>query len=448
MSLRAPRAPIIAPSDQSPSPAPGGQRHFRSPLGAQGEGFAAAAVLRMAARAWRELRKMRTAIILLAILAVLAIIGTLLPQLPQNPRGVMGYVLRHPASAPWFARLGLFDIFSSWPFIIVAVLMYTSIGASMFIRVPAAWRRAMDPAQRTRVLWAEVSSIVFPASFFVLLVGVIYGKAAGFVGNAAVVEGDSFVEARANYDNLSEGKLASDHAGFQVKVDRFSATYWPTGAPKDFTSQVRIYDGGRLVDTKSIQVNHYVEYRGVKIYQAGYGWAPTLRIEAPDGRVLEDGATIFVGDPQFANGVIKVPSAGPPSEQLGATAIFMPDPQIADQTIAPGTPQLRNPILLVRLYRGDLHLNQPQNVFALATSNMDLRWACAVRVGERVVTPGGSRLSFTGLKRYTDLTINKDPGIPIVLANFIIGLAALLISLYLPLMGPEQRLSPSRELTG
>ena len=393
---------------------------------------------------------MRTAIILLAILALLAVIGTLLPQLPQNPRGVMGYALRHPVTAPWFARFGLFDIFSSWPFIVTAVLMYTSIGASMFIRVPAAWRRAMDPAQRNRGLWAEVASIVFHASFFILLVGVIYGKAAGFLGNAAVVEGDTFVEARANYDNLSEGTLATQHAGFQVKVDSFSASYWPSGAPKDFTSRVRIYDGGRLVETKNIQVNHYVDYRGVKIYQAGFGWAPTLKIVTPDGRVVEDSPTIFIGDPQFANGVIKAPSAGPGAQQLGATAIFIPDPQIVNQSIAPGTPQLRNPILLVRLYRGDLHLDngQSQNVFALDTSNMDLRWRGALRVGDSVVTPDGYRLSFTGLKQYTDLTINKDPGIPIVLAAFVIGLSALLISLYLPLMGPEQRLAPSRELTG
>jgi cytochrome c biogenesis protein len=393
---------------------------------------------------------MRTAIILLAILALLAVIGTLLPQLPQNPRGVMGYALRHPVTTPWFARLGLFDIFSSWPFIVTAVLMYTSIGASMFIRVPAVWRRTMDPAQRNRGLWAEVASIIFHGSFFILLVGVIYGKAAGFLGNAAVVEGDTFVEARANYDNLSEGTLATQHAGFQVKVDSFSATYWPSGAPKDFTSRVRIYDGGRLVETKSIQVNHYVDYRGVKIYQAGFGWAPTLKIETPDGRVVEDSPTIFIGDPQFANGVIKAPSAGPGAQQLGATAIFIPDPQIINQSIAPGTPQLRNPILLVRLYRGDLHLDsgQSQNVYALDTSNMDLRWRGALRVGDSVVTPDGYRLSFTGLKRYTDMTFNKDPGVPIVLAAFVIGLSALLISLYLPLMGPEQRLVPSRELTG
>src|SRR4029077_16772320 len=230
MSLRAARAPMIAPPDRSPATVGGGGRSPSPFGGGQGGGLATAA-LKIAKRAWRELRKMRTAIILLALLALLAIVGPLVPQLPQNPTGVRGYVLRHPVTAPWFARLGLFDIFSSWPFIIVAVLMYTSIGASMFIRVPAAGRRAMDPAQRNRGLFAEVASIIFHGSFFILLVGVIFGKAAGFLGNVAVVEGDSFTEARANYDNLSEGVLATQHANFQVKVDSFSASYWPSGAP-------------------------------------------------------------------------------------------------------------------------------------------------------------------------------------------------------------------------
>jgi cytochrome c biogenesis protein ResB len=77
-----------------------------------------------------------------------------------------------------------------------------------------------------------------------------------------------------------------------------------------------------------------------------------------------------------------------------------------------------------------------------------LRWRGALALGDSVVTPDGYRLTFSGVKSYTDLTINKDPGIPIVLAAFAIGLAALLVSLYLPLMGPEQHLDPAKELTG
>jgi len=389
---------------------------------------------------------MRTAIALLAILGMLAIIGTLLPQIPQNPRGVMGYVLNHPTTAPWFARLGLFDIFSSWLFVITAVLMYTSIGGSLVVRIPAAWRRGRETAQRNRAWWAEVASIIFHGSFFILLVGVLYGKAAGFVGNAAVVEGQTFVETRASFDNLSEGVLAGKHAGFTVQMDTFRATYWPTGTPRDFTSRVRIYDGGQLVETKNIQVNHYLDYGGVKIYQTGYGWAPALKIETPDGRTVADGPVTFVGDPQFANGVIKAPSAGPASQELGVAAWFLPDPRLSGNAISPGTPELRNPLMLVNLYRGDLHLTQPQNVFSLDTSGMDLRWRGALRVGDTVTTPDGYRLTFSRLAQYTDLTFNKDPGVPIVLAGFVIGLGALIVSLYLPVLGPEQRLAPPREL--
>lgn len=401
----------------------------------------------IATRGWRQLRRMRTAMALLAILAVLATIGTLLPQLPQNPRGVMDYVLRHPTTGPWFARLGLFDIFSSWFFIITAALMYVSIGASLMVRIPAAWQRGVQQAERTRAFWAEVASIVFHGSFFLLLVGVVYGKAAGFTGNAAIVEGDSFVEARANYDNLDEGVLAPRHAGFELKVDTFQAEYYPSGAPKDFVSRVRLFEGDRMIAAKEVRVNHYVAHQGVKIYQAGYGWAPALRIETPDGRVVSDGSAIFLGDPQFARGVVKAPSAGPPSQQLGATAWLVPDPRWSEDSIRPGTAEPKNPILLVRLYRGDLHMDQlAQNVYTLDTGGMDLLWRGALRLGDSVTTPDGYRITFRALHQYTDLTVKKDPGVGIVFGAFVIGLTALLLGLYLPLIGTEQRLAPARQL--
>ncbi len=403
--------------------------------------------VRLLDQAWRELRKMRTAIILLVVLAAMAMVGTLLPQIPQNPRGVMLYVLAHPVTSPWFARLGLFDIFSSWLFIVVATLMYVSIGAGLYVRVPAAWRRTQQPELRTRALWAEWASIVFHAAFFLLLIGVVYGKAAGFVGNAAIVEGDSFVEARANFDNLDEGLIAKHSPGLEVRVDSFRAEYWPSGTPRAFVTRVRVYDQGRLVSTRDVRVNHYVAYGGVKLYQTGYGWAPTVRIESPDGRVLTDAPTIFLGDVPFARGVIKAPSAGAPGQQLGATAWFIPDAQVSGDAIRPGTGELKNPLLLLRLYRGDLHLDRPQNVYSLDTTGMDLRWRGALRMGETAVTPDGYRLTFSGVRQYSDLLIKKDPGVPIVFAAFALGLAALLGSLYLPLLGREDRLPPLPELT-
>jgi cytochrome c biogenesis protein ResB len=77
---------------------------------------------------------------------------------------------------------------------------------------------------------------------------------------------------------------------------------------------------------------------------------------------------------------------------------------------------------------------------------MDLRWRGALRVGETAVTPDGYRVTFSGVRQYSDLLIKKDPGVPIVFAAFAIGLAALLGSLYLPLLGREDRLPPLPEL--
>jgi cytochrome c biogenesis protein ResB len=171
-----------------------------------------------------------------------------------------------------------------------------------------------------------------------------------------------------------------------------------------------------------------------------------VRIEAPDGRVLTDAPTIFLGDVPFARGVIKAPSAGPPGQQLGATAWFIPDAQVTGDAIGPGTAELKNPLLLIRLYRGDLHLDRPQNVYALDTAGMDLRWRGALRVGETAVTPDGYRVTFAGVRQYSDLLIKKDPGIPIVFAAFALGLGTLVLSLYLPVLGKEERLPHAPQL--
>ncbi|MDQ6880133.1 MAG: cytochrome c biogenesis protein ResB, partial [Candidatus Dormibacteraeota bacterium] len=392
-------------------------------------------------RGWLELRRARTAIGLLVVLAVLSIIGTLLPQLPQNPRGVFGYVLTHPTTGPLFARLGLYDVFSSWFFLVTALLMYISLTAFLWVRVPAAWRRWRQGI-RTAGLWADLSSIAFHASFYLLLVGVVYGKAFGFVGAAAIVEGGSFVEARANYDNLDEGDFAPAHQGYQLTLDSFRAQYWSTGKPADFLSRVRIFDGGRMVESQNIRVNHYLDYRGDKIYQIGYGWAPWVRVRMPDGRLVADAPVMFLGDQAISNGVIKAPSAGRPGQQLAATALLIPDPRVSGQAISAGTAERRNPILLLQLWRGDLHLDtgRPQNVYALDTNGMSLVWRGLLRIGDSVTTADGVQIAFPALRQYSDLKVTHDPGVGIVYGAFILAMATLFPMLYLPLLGRHRRL--------
>jgi cytochrome c biogenesis protein len=377
---------------------------------------------------------MRTAIILLSILALASIIGTLLPQIDQNPRGVMGFVQRHPSLAVPFARLGLFNIFSSGWFLGVAALMYLALTACLYRRVPAAVRRWRVPRARTPYLWGETASIVFHLSFFILLAGIVYGKATGFVGTVAVVEGDRFVEAPASYDSLQEGIWLGRHQGFEVQVDSFQARYHPSGLPADFVSHVRVFDRGREQMVKDVRVNQYLGYQGVKLYQQSYGWAPAITVTAPDGRVVAEGAVIFGGSPEVATGVVKAPAAGAPPEQVGLQAFLYPDPVLDGVRLRPVSPNPRNPLLVLHLFKGDLHLDRPQRVFDLDTSALSLQWRGALSPGETIQTPDGYRLTFADLKPYTVFGVKRDPGVPIVYGAFALGISALLLSLYLPLL--------------
>src|SRR5258708_6148927 len=93
-----------------------------------------------ARREWKTLARMRTAIILLAIIAVLSIIATLLPQKALQPEKASAYLQTHQQLGPLWDRLGLFSVYESWPLVIAAVLMYTSLSNCVLTRGRALYR--------------------------------------------------------------------------------------------------------------------------------------------------------------------------------------------------------------------------------------------------------------------------------------------------------------------
>src|SRR5579859_4588539 len=76
---------------------------------------------------WRQLTSMRTALILLFLLALGSIPGSVLPQEGVDPAGVQQYYASHPALAPWFNRLGLFNVFASPWFAAIYLLLFASL---------------------------------------------------------------------------------------------------------------------------------------------------------------------------------------------------------------------------------------------------------------------------------------------------------------------------------
>jgi cytochrome c biogenesis protein len=400
-----------------------------------------------ARREWKTLSRMRTAVVLLAIIGGLSIIATLLPQRALQPEKASIYMQSHQLLGPIWDRLGLFAVYESWPLLAAAVLMYASLSNCVLTRGRALYRRWRMRLPRNHQFIGEAGSLAFHLSFFVLLFGILYGKAAGFTAFVNVIEGQSVVEARPSYDQVEEGVLfsATQHKGFEVHVDSFNAAYYGNGKPRDFVSHVDVIDQGRRVTSKDIRVNQYLEYQGVKFYQASYGWAPVIQVSDPSGRKVFDGPIIFFGEPQLSNGILKVPAAGPPGQQLGALMFFAPDLQQGPSGDVAGTANLNNPAVTFRFFRGDLQADRAQNVNELDTSRMSQVWTGGILMGQSADLPGGYRVSFPSLQRYTGLQVTNDPGVPVIWVAFGLMLGGLMVRLYLaPLLKMREDRARSR----
>lgn len=76
---------------------------------------------------WRALTSMGTALVLLFLLALGAIPGALLPQRSLNAGKVTDYLAAHKLIGPWLDRLQAFDVFSSFWFTAIYVLLFVSL---------------------------------------------------------------------------------------------------------------------------------------------------------------------------------------------------------------------------------------------------------------------------------------------------------------------------------
>jgi cytochrome c biogenesis protein len=418
---------------------------------------------------------MRTALILLLLLAAGAAVGSLFPQRPINPATVDQWITRNPGWAPLAERLGLFDVFGSWWFMTIYGLLLVSLVGCLvpryraFVRAVRARPRAsstlsLQPQYRAgtvalspdaaltgaeRVLKGrrfrlarengtiagekghlrEGGSLIFHTAFLVLLLGMSIGKMFGYTGQVAVVEGERFTDTHIDYDAVTEGRFFNEHfKGFQLALDSFDVQWYPNGVPKTFVSAVRVFDHGREVESKRIEVNHPLTYRGVRIYQISWGWAPIITVKQ-NGRTLYEGPTIFLPRQGVWRGVVKVPETKP--LQMGLDMLFFTDAQRDPSgAVFNESPQPLRPVIGFVQYLGDLGLDVPQSVYELDPRGLAAGKTAVMALGQTASLPDGITVSFGGLKQYSVFELASNPGAPILLLAAVLILVGLIPALY------------------
>ncbi len=280
---------------------------------------------------WQFITSIKLAVFLLITLAITSIAGTIIPQGEPLQKYLEHY---GPTFFKVIKTLHLYDTYHSWWYLSLLGLFSLNLISCTLKRLPFTlklYKRdalATDPDKLTRMpfkavwevnpqleegkkeeivssfskksggitgerevaggklyvsekgKWSHWGLYGLHASILVILIGAIIGSFLGFKGFIMLMEGSAADEI---IDRQSGQKIP---LGFTVRCDSFTVSFYDTGAPKEFRSDLTIIDNGKEVLHKALRVNDPLEYKGITFYQASYQAAPqvTLRVVTSDGR--------------------------------------------------------------------------------------------------------------------------------------------------------------------
>jgi len=320
---------------------------------------------------WRALTSMGTALVLLFLLALAAVPGALLPQRALNAGKVDEYLLQHPVIGPWLDRLQFFEVFSSFWFTAIYVLLFVSLVGCLTPRiieharslravpVPAprnlgrlpkhaeaqldgdpqvlteqmahrlrGWRKdirrngELTEISAEKGYLREFGNLVFHFSLLGLLAAVAVGKLFGYEGNVIVIAdgGPGFCSASpAAFDTFRAGNSVDGTSLYPmcVRVNDFQAHYLPNGQAKTFVANIDYQVGDDLQSGDwrpyRLEVNHPLRVGGDRVYLQGHGYAPTFTVTFPNGQQRSQTVQWRPENPQtlLSSGVVRIdPPAG------------------------------------------------------------------------------------------------------------------------------------------
>ena len=446
---------------------------------------------------WRRLTSMRTALQLLFLLALASVPGSILPQHGSNNGQVATFEAAHKTLYPIFERLSLFDVFAAPWFAAIYLLLFLSLIGCLvprirlhlramrsqppapprhFAKLPRSttwqadlapqpaldavrkalrrrgWRVVVrdDGLSAERGYLRETGNLLFHVSLVLLLAGVAMGGLFGYKAEIIRTTGTGWSNVLGQYDEESTGRSFNQGTmtPFDITFDSFRAVFLPSGEPKSYDAWVTYTaEPGAAPKKYDIQENHPLVLGGswltggTKIYLGGHGFAPHLKITAPDGTVVKDEDQVFLptetqdylseGYFKVTNIVDKVTKNPDKSQWFAIHGIFAPTIETTAKGPASSFPAPNNPELLVNALAGDPSAPSVYDVPSGMKQMLgaDKSTTAGLRVGDSWRLANGYTATFTGFSQFANFQITDDPGKRMAFVAAVLIVLGLILSL-------------------
>ena len=426
---------------------------------------------------WRQLTSMNTALLLLLLVALAAIPGSLLPQKSASILKVNNWKEQNPGLSSIFEKLNFFDVYGSFWFSAIYILLMISIIGCVIPRLSIYWKNlgekptkapekinkfdgykkvkirksnlqqieklAKDNGWRTLIskntvtiekgYSREAGNLVFHASLIILTAALAFGALFSYRGTVIVKEGNGFSNTLTQYDDFRAGRFFSiaNMPDFFFKLNDFQVDFErgknQTGAPRKFIANLTLNENKKL----DVYVNKPFNIDGTKIYLTGHGYSPKITVRNKDNEIIFSDSVVFL--PQDANfsstGVVKIADVNP---QIGIQARFLPT-ALVDPVQGPISifPALDNPKIFMSLWQGDLGVNQgiSQSIYKLDTSNMNQIGLEELVPGQTFTSSNGLKVTFDQVNQFASFQIAYEPGRFIALLGAIFAMLGMFFGL-------------------
>lgn len=421
---------------------------------------------------WKFLCSVKLTIVLLLSLATTSIIGTLIPQ-NQSPEAYLNAYGQFRYQL--LSILGVFDMYHSWWFQGLLLLLTANIIICSVDRLKGSWKlifnrrpnakparfinhpearnhndkrsaqELIDIAQSmlshrfrsVKVFRSDEATLVYGEkgrlsrlgvyvvhlSVIFLLLGGLVGSMFGFEGFVNIAEGEAT-------DTIRIRNTGAIHRlDFQIRCDDFELTLYDTGAPKEYRSTLTILEGEKVVKQKNIIVNDPLRYRGINIFQSSYG---KLRPEAmarsqtanpePAETYTLTFASQTSGMSYSAEAEVGKPVSIP--EGMGEFVIMAFEPEAKFRGMEVGA-ALKG--ILTSPEGSPVEVLLPLNF-----ANFD-----KMRGGEVIISVTGRTNESAPAPQpstdryYTGLQVTRDPGVWLVYSGFILMIAGCFVTFYM-----------------